>query len=436
MAGNRYSLNYQSALLLKTAIDAGITSPDELANLMGNAHVETGGFSRMHENFRYRSAKAVVAAVSSADDRFTWKQVEDAVASKDPKQVATVMYENRADLGNDQPGDGWKFHGRGYLQYTGRDNYTTFGRKFGVDLVGNPDIAAEPEMAAKLAIAYWKDKIPKSKREDVEAAAYIINGGDNGMDKRILHSQGWANVITPQLVADIQSGKLSPELLSKGGEPNAPGRQQNGAVPVLKMESKGSSVEELQRKLDGLGYRDANGNRMKTDGDFGQKTEEAVKSFQRAHGLQADGVVGDGTRAALAKAERTPLLSEKTHPDNPMFQQAKNGLKDLHGSFRSEAELDRAAAAVVSTARQAGIRHIDHVMMNTRGDSVIAVQGNPQDPAKHFVSVDRAQAVGQSLEQSTAQLAEHMANRHQQSAQHTQMEHMEHRSGLSVGMRP
>ena len=86
MAGAQTKLNYHSALLLKTAVDSGITSPAELANIMGNAHVETGGFTRMHENFRYRSASAVVAAVSSADDRFTWKQVEDAVASKDPQR--------------------------------------------------------------------------------------------------------------------------------------------------------------------------------------------------------------------------------------------------------------------------------------------------------------------------------------------------------------
>ncbi|XQA75875.1 hypothetical protein ACM9XA_10300 [Xanthomonas sacchari] len=45
--------NESSALLLKTAVDSGITSPTELANLMGNAAVETGHFRRMHENLGY-----------------------------------------------------------------------------------------------------------------------------------------------------------------------------------------------------------------------------------------------------------------------------------------------------------------------------------------------------------------------------------------------
>lgn len=206
---------------------------------------------------------------------------------------------------------------------------------------------------------------------------------------------------------------------------------------MLDRGDKSQSVSHLQQQLHRLGYTDSTGHPLKIDGDFGPNTDHAVRAFQQAHGLYVDGVVGKGTREALAKAERTPLLSEQTHPDNPLFQQAKSGLKELHGSsLRNEPELDRVAAAVTLTARQDGITRIDHVMMNTRGDSVIAVQGDPMDPAKRFVAVDRAQAAGQSLEQSTTQLAEYMANRYRQSAQHAQMEHMEHRAGLSVGMRP
>src|SRR5688500_7040984 len=99
MAGNQLKLNHYSAHLLKTAIDSGIASPLELANIMGNAHVETWGFSTMHESFRYRSVAAVLSAVSSADDRFTRNQIEVAVVSRDPAQIATVMYENRSNLG-------------------------------------------------------------------------------------------------------------------------------------------------------------------------------------------------------------------------------------------------------------------------------------------------------------------------------------------------
>jgi putative chitinase len=446
MAGAQTKLNYHSVLLLKTAVDSGITSPAELANIMGNAHVETGGFSRMHENFRYRSAKAIVAVVSSADDRFTWKQIEDAVASKDPERVATVMYEGRRDIGNTQPGDGWNFHGRGYFQYTGRHNYTEYGRKFGVDLTGNPDIAAEPQMAATLAIAYWKAKVPQSMREDVVSAARIINGGDNGKAQRIVASRQWEEIITPQLVQDLRQGRINPahyavsqrtvDGLVKPAETKQVDIQPLTAVPDLKKGSDGTRVRELQATLIRLGYADNEGCELRVDGDFAQRTQYAVKAFQQAHSLRADGVVGPDTRRALAEALRSPLLLERTHPDNASFQEAKIGIKQLsQAQFRSDGELDRASAALSAAARRAGLTHIDHVVMNTRGDKLIAVQGNLQDPGRHVVSIDKINAVTQSLEESTARLAQEAAD-HQQSAQaQVRAEHMEHRSGLVLGIR-
>ncbi len=67
-------------------------------------------------------------------------------------------YEGSKILGNTQAGDGYKFRGRGFIQLTGRDNYTRYGRLIGVDLVGNPDLALDPKAAARIFASYFRSR--------------------------------------------------------------------------------------------------------------------------------------------------------------------------------------------------------------------------------------------------------------------------------------
>lgn len=91
-------------------------------------------------------------------------------------------------LGNTQPGDGVKFHGRGYVQITGRANYLKYGQKIGVDLIANPDAALDPVVAAKIFAEYfrdhgidvWANKAFQSKSEaDFQKCRRLVNGGLN-----------------------------------------------------------------------------------------------------------------------------------------------------------------------------------------------------------------------------------------------------------------
>lgn len=95
-------------------------------------------------------------------------------------------YDGRKDLGNTQPGDGDRFRGRGFLQTTGRANYAAASKASGLDLVGDPDRAADPDTAVEIAVVYWATRhcAAAAQRDDVVAVTRLINGGTNGLADR------------------------------------------------------------------------------------------------------------------------------------------------------------------------------------------------------------------------------------------------------------
>lgn len=95
-------------------------------------------------------------------------------------------YEGRADLGNTEPGDGFKFRGRGLLQTTGRANYQRVGDALGVDLVQEPDHLSEPDFAARSAGFFWQSHNLNDLADsgDFERLTKRINGGLNGYAER------------------------------------------------------------------------------------------------------------------------------------------------------------------------------------------------------------------------------------------------------------
>lgn len=174
------------------------------------------------------------------------------------------------------------------------------------------------------------------------------------------------------------------------------------APGVLRENARGAEVRTLQQTLQQLGYKDAGGNELKADGAYGQRTSEAVKAFQRAHGLQDDGVVGRDTQAALKQAEKTPLLSEKTNPDNPLFNQAVNKLEQLGpNAFANRHQLVNAAGHMTFEAKVSGMQRIDMVAQSKDGNGLFAVQGQPTDPAHQRIYTDKATAAERPLEQSS-----------------------------------
>jgi putative chitinase len=96
------------------------------------------------------------------------------------------LYDNRAALGNNQPGDGARFKGRGFVQLTGRANYTQFGQVIGVALTDNPELANDPKIAAELLAAFLKAHETRIRAalaaNDLATARKLVNGGSYGLD--------------------------------------------------------------------------------------------------------------------------------------------------------------------------------------------------------------------------------------------------------------
>ncbi|BCH63699.1 hypothetical protein RvVAT039_09150 [Agrobacterium vitis] len=193
-----------------------------------------------------------------------------------------AAYEGRADLGNVRSGDGVRYKGRGPIQLTGRANcraFTTWMRKTDPTC---PDFEAKPELVATWPWAGWAAAFFWSRNtintraadtDDLVKVTKIVNGGRNGLADRAAYLAK-AKTALAALAADRLSG--------------------NQVFAVLRRGMTGEAVEQLQRALAQAGHY-----HLAIDGNFGPGTEGALRAFQKATGLTADGLAGKKTVSAL-----------------------------------------------------------------------------------------------------------------------------------------
>lgn len=98
-----------------------------------------------------------------------------------------AAYEDRADLGNTEPGDGIRFKGRGLIQITGRANYSTCGRVLGLPLEDRPELLEQVEHACRSAGWFWLSRHCNELADagDFKVITRRINGGLNGFADRL-----------------------------------------------------------------------------------------------------------------------------------------------------------------------------------------------------------------------------------------------------------
>lgn len=225
----------REAQLLRAAYEAGITSPRELANFMAQVSAESNGLNRLNEGFRYtKGPDAVTASVKSAGRegpealQSAWQEAMDGR----PQQLAELMYGGR--MGNDEPGDGYKYHGRGYIQLTGKNQYRDAGEALNLDLVNNPELAADPGNATRIAVWYWKENVQALAPQNVKDAGSIINTGEmgntpNGLTHREAEFAKWERALTPQMMRNLADGTIGEAVTpTPDGNRSAPASASQG----------------------------------------------------------------------------------------------------------------------------------------------------------------------------------------------------------------
>ena len=129
--------------------------------------------------------RVVIATIATEVPNFS--PINEARSRFNTDKVPFDLYEGRKSIGNTQPGDGARFRGRGFVQITGRENYTNAGKAVGVDLLSNPDKANEPEISAKILAWFFKTREARIRaaiaKGDLAAMRKAVNGGENGLER-------------------------------------------------------------------------------------------------------------------------------------------------------------------------------------------------------------------------------------------------------------
>ena len=150
-----------------------------IAAIMAQTSHESGHFKILEENLNY-SASGLKGIFGKY-----FKDVDPKEYERQPQKIASRVYADRMGNGNEASGDGWKYRGRGFIQLTGKQNYADAGKALGIDLVNNPDLAADPKTAALIAIWFFKKNIKRiTDWTNVEQITKIVNGGVIGLADR------------------------------------------------------------------------------------------------------------------------------------------------------------------------------------------------------------------------------------------------------------
>jgi putative chitinase len=165
-----------------------------LAHFLAQCGHESGQFRATEENLNY-SSKGLLGIFPKY---FTASTAES--YARKPEKIASKVYGGRMGNGVESTGEGYKFRGRGYIQLTGKDNYTRFAKFIGEDTVGNPDLVKTKHPLASAAFFFDSNKLWAICDRGADEATVIavtrrVNGGTIGLADRLKHFKEYYNLL-------------------------------------------------------------------------------------------------------------------------------------------------------------------------------------------------------------------------------------------------
>lgn len=237
----------------------GVTTANRLHFFLAQIGHESGGLSIADEGLSF-SAERLVQVF-----RNRFPTIADAAPfARNPQKFANTVYGNRMGNGPASSGDGFRFHGRGYMQLTGREGYRKVGALTGLALETDPDLVKAPDNALLVALGFWKLKAANAACDagDFKQVTKIVNGGTIGMADRLAWLDKVRRVLIPPPPKKLQPSKPLNILVQQA------------------LRAKGFT---------GIGA---------ADGVIGARTTAAIFDFRQREGL-GDGLLDDALLAAL-----------------------------------------------------------------------------------------------------------------------------------------
>ena len=163
-----------------------INTPLRLAHFLAQCGHESGNFKAVQENLNYSAD-----GLKKIFPKYFHGNLSESYA-RNPEKIASKVYGGRMGNGDESTKEGFKFRGRGYIQLTGKSNYTTFAKSIGEDTVSNPDLVATKYPLASAAWFFSKNGLNSIADRGADSATVTavtkrVNGGTIGLADRIKH---------------------------------------------------------------------------------------------------------------------------------------------------------------------------------------------------------------------------------------------------------